>query len=261
MSKQEVSQPKIAANMMKLRKRSGLACLFLLVFVSSFMELDGSVRGNAAARLSSQGMCVGQPLYAKHAAFDTGTIKSPDGHKTVLLKSLYDEKREQYISITLRDGESTDAARLDGWNPEVLWSPDSSRFAMNQTTGGGGIGQKAYVFSVQAGRLKRTDISRPVEKAFGSPVKCEAPVAPNTAIIKWLDADTVLVVAEVVPVSICKCSGSFRSYEVTLADLSVKRSYSQADTKRLFSDSLGCELQSPQSACSIGERKPGPARH
>jgi hypothetical protein len=233
--------------------------LFLLVLIPTLMELDGSVRGNTAASLSSQGMCVGQPLYAKHAAFDTGTIKSPDGHKTVIFKSLYDEKREQYISITLRAKKLTYAAELDGWKPEILWSPDSSRFAINQTTGGGGIGQKTYVFSVQAGRLKRTDVSHPVEKVFGSPVKCEAPVPPNTAIIRWLDAGTVLVVAEVVPVSICKCSGSFRSYEVTLADLSVKRSYSQADTKRLFSDSLGCELQAPQSACAIGERKQAPA--
>ena len=142
-----------------------------------------------------------------------------------------------------------------------MWSPDSSRFAINQTTGGGGIGQRAYVFFVQAGRLIKIDVSHPVEKAFGSPIKCEIPMQPNTAIIKWLDADTVLVVAEVVPVSICKCSGSFRTYEVSLADLSVKHSYSQADTKRLFSDSLGCELQAPRSACAIGERKQGSARH
>lgn len=251
----------MSASMMKVTKRSNLACLFLLVFVATSMELDGSVRGNATASLSSQGICAGQPLYAKHAAFETGTIKSPDGNKTVLVKSLYNKKRDQYISITLRAGKFTYETELDGWNPEVLWSPDSSQFAVNQTVGGGGIGQKAYVFSVVASRLRRTDVSRPVEKVFGSPVKCEVPVPPNTAIIKWLDADTVLVVAEVVPVSICKCSGSFRSYEVSLAGLSVKRSYSQAETKRLFSDSLGCELQNPQSACAIGERKQGPARH
>ncbi len=80
---------------------------------------------------------------------------------------------------------------------------------------------------------------------------------PNTAIIKWLDADTVLVVAEVIPVSICKCSGSFKSYVVSLTDLTIKGSYSQAETKRLFSDSLGCELQKPQSACAFGELKKG----
>ena len=240
---------------MRVPKRCNLACVFLLVFVAF---LNGTVRANAAG-LSRQGICAGQPLYAKHAAVETGRIKSPDGNKTVLIKSLYNEKLDQHISITLRDGKSTYAARLDGWNPEVLWSPDSSQFAVNQTVGGGGFGQKSYVFSVQSGRLRRTDVSPTVEKAFGSPVKCEVPVPPNTAIIKWLDADSVLVVAEVVPVSVCKCSGSFRSYVVSLADLSIRRSYSQAETKTLFSDSLGCELQNPQSACAIGERKQGSA--
>lgn len=251
---------RMSARMMKVTKGSGLVCLFLQIFVTASMELDGSVRGNAAASLSSQGMCAGRPLYAKHATIESGTIKSPDGSKMLLVKSLYDEKQDQYVSMILRDGKSTYAARLGGWTFEILWSPDSSRFAVNQTVGGGGIGQEAYVFSLRAGRLRRIDVSAPVEKAFGSPVKCEVPVPPNTAIIKWLDADTVLVVAEVIPVSICKCSGSFRSYEVSLADLSIKRSYSQAQTKKLFSDSLGCELRNPQSACAIGERKQGPTR-
>lgn len=245
----------MSASMMKVTKRSNLAYLFLMVFVATSMELDGSVRGNAAAGVSSQGSCARQPLYAKHAALAAGKIKSPDGNKTVLVKSLYNEKRDQYISVTLRAGKFTYETELDGWNPEVLWSPDSSRFGINQTTGGGGIGQEAYVFSIVEGQMRMTNVSPPVEKAFGSPVECEVPVPPNTAIIKWLDSDTVLVVAEVTPVSICKCSGSFRSYVVSLTDLSIKGSYSQAETKRLFADSLGCELKNPQSACAMGELK------
>jgi hypothetical protein len=232
---------------MKVPRRCSFACLFLPFFVASGRT--------DAASPSTEGMCAGQPLYAKHATIETGRIKSPDGSKTLLVKSLYDEKRDQYVSMILHDGKSTYVARLAGWAPEILWSPDSSRFAVNQTVGGGGIGQEAYVFSVIAGRLRRIDVFRPLEKAFGSPVKCEVPVPPNTAIIKWLDANMVLVIAEVVPVSICKCSGSFRSYVVSLTDLSIKRSYSQAETTRFFSDSLGCELQNPQSACVIGEWK------
>lgn len=251
---------RMSASMMKVTKRPILACLFLMVFLATSMELDGSGRGNAAANLSNQGTCARQPLYAKHAASEKRKIKSPDGNETVLVKSLYNEKRDQYISITLRAGKFTYETELDGWDPEVLWSPDSSRFAINQTTGGGGISQEAYVFSVVAGQIRMTNVSPPVEKAFGSPVKCEVPVPPNTAIIKWLDSDTVLVVAEVIPVSICKCSGSFRSYVVSLTDLSIKGSYSQAETKRLFSDSLGCELKNPQSACAIGEPKKDPTK-
>lgn len=248
----------MSASMIKVTKRFNLACLFLMVFLATSIELDESARGSATASLSSQDTCAGRPLYAKHAASEKRKIKSPDGNKTVLIKSLYSEKRDQYISITLHAGKLTYETELDGWDPEVLWSPDSSRFAINQTTGGGGIGHETYVFSVVAGRMRMTSVSPPVEKAFGSPVECEVPVPPNTAIIRWLDGDTVLVVAEVVPVSICKCSGSFRSYVVSLTDLSIKGSYSQAETTRLFSNSLGCELQAPQSACAIGELRKSP---
>ena len=247
-------------SMMKVAMRSNFFCLFQLVLIAAFMGFHGSMRANTTASLPGEGRCAGQPLYARHAASEKGTIKSPDGNKTVIVKSFFSEKRGQHISILLRVGKSTYATCLHGWNPEVLWSPDSSRFAVNQTVGGGGIGQKTYVFSVVAGRLRRTDVSGPVEKAFGSPVKCEIPVPPNTAIIQWLDAGKVVVVAEVVPVSVCECSGSFRSYVVSLTDLSVKASYSQAETTKLFSDSLGCELKDPQTACVIGEQKQGPAK-
>lgn len=211
--------------------------------------------GMAADDTSNSGACRNLPLYARHGIENRGKIRSPDRTKTLVLRFHDDDKSIGYISLVLREGQSTLATRLDGFRSEILWSPDSSRFAVNQTTGGGGFGQKTYVFSVQSGRLRKIDVSLPVEKAFGSPVKCELPIPPNTAIIKWLDSNTVLVVAEVVPVSICKCSGSFRSYEVSLTDLGIKRSYSQAETNRLFFDSLGCELRNPQSTCAIGERK------
>lgn len=51
--------------------------------------------------------------------------------------------------------------------------------------------------------------------------------------------------------------GTQKSCGHRIPDLSIKGLYSQADTKRLFSDSLGCEFQAPQSACAIGELKKG----
>ena len=238
------------ANLMSL----ALLAIVALVMIESF----GS--GTTADDTLPNGACKNLPLYARHGIENRGKIKSPDGNKTLLLRFHHDDQSMGYISLLLREGQSAFAARLDGFRSEILWSPDSSRFAVNQTVGGGGFGQKAYVFSVVAGRLRRIDISRPVEKAFGSPVKCEILMQPNTAIIQWLDSDKVVVVAEVVPVSVCECHGSFRSYVVSLTDLTIKRSYSQAETRRLFSDSLGCELKNPQTGCAIGEREQGSAK-
>lgn len=163
-----------------------------------------------------------------------------------------DEKHTtgSYITYYWPGGGKQLTVRLDGFGTEVLWSPDSSAFAVNQTEGGGGIGQRAYIFYPEKNHLHKIDVSAPVEKVFGSPVKCEVRVPPNTAVLNWLDSDRVLVVAEIVHVSICKCSGTFKTYEVSRRPLRVVRAYSQAETKRRFADSLGCELRGADDACA-----------
>ena len=137
----------------------------------------------------------------------------------------------------------------------MLWSPDSKGFAANQTVGGGGIGERAFVFYLEKNQLRRVDIFRRVEEMFGSPVKCEVPVPPNTAVIQWLGSKRVLVAAEVVPVSICQCSGTFQTYELSLPDLRVLRVYPQAKSKELLIDELGCELQLADDRCARSWQK------
>jgi hypothetical protein len=142
------------------------------------------------------------------------------------------------------------SARLSGWGTEVLWSPDSRAFAANQTEGGGGIGHRTYVFYLTDNGLRKVDVSAPVEKVFGSPVKCEAPVSPNTATLKWLDSKRILVVAEVVPVSICECGGTFQTYELSLPYIEIVQVYTQAETRRFFGGALGCELRRADDRCA-----------
>jgi hypothetical protein len=189
--------------------------------------------------------------YASNGQDGKKNIKSPDGNKGLTIRPFLNEEKGQFVSFRLREGHSIYTHQLFGWDPEILWSPDSKQFAVNQTIGGGGFGERPYIFSLQSGRLRSIDISAPVRRAFGNPVQCEVPVQPNTAVIKWLDSNRVLVVAQVVPVSICKCSGTFKSYELSLSDLKILRSYSQKETKRLFADSLGCELLDADDACAM----------
>jgi hypothetical protein len=203
--------------------------------------------------------CVGKTMYARHAVQGDATVKSPDGTKSVTTRRVDGDPSDPdgwHTSIVVRAGGKRFRARLEGFGSEVLWSPDSQSFVINETTGGGGIGQQAYIFYVEANQLRRVDVSTPVEKAFGAPVKCQVPVPPNTAVLKWLDEQRVLVVAEVVHVSICKCLGTFMSYEVSLPDLQVLRSYTQAETKRLFAGSLGCEFKDADDACAKRWQKP-----
>jgi len=135
------------------------------------------------------------------------------------------------------------SAKLAGFDAEVTWSPDSSAFAVTQTEGGGGFGYRVYIFYVEPSGLRKLAVSAPIEKAFGTPTRCEVPVPPNTGFVTWLSGSKrILIAAEVVPVSVCQCGGMFRVYEVHLSDLQIIASYGQSLAKKKFADVLGCEL-------------------
>jgi len=131
------------------------------------------------------------------------------------------------VRYTIRKDDSEFVTELNGWGAEILWSPDSSAFAVTQTEGGGGIGYRVYVFSVQQGKIRKVDVSRVIEAATGFSHGCDIKVLPNTAVKAWLDPKRLLIAAETVPVSICKCDGSFVAYEVNLPDVRIEHLYSQ----------------------------------
>ena len=200
-------------------------------------------------------------LYSKRAvsaANGLEGLKSPDGTKFLTVRLVEDEKNPDgsYLSFTVSIAGKKFSTRLPGFGAEVLWAQDSSAFAVTQTEGGGGIGYRVYVFYVGENGLKKVEVSGAVEKAFGTPVKCEVPVAPNTGIVDWVSgSDRILVAAEVVPVSICQCSGTFKVYEVSLPDVRILHAYSQVEAKQKFSKLLGCELTDADDNCWKGTAK------
>lgn len=217
--------------------------LFRFGMSASSILLSTFLLGLTCNAVDNKVGCGKEPLYSRHGLMGR-QIKSPDGQSELTIENLRDDKDpDGYVSYHVTVGEKQFSERLSGWRTEVLWSPDSKAFAVNQTDGGGGIGQHAYIFYVEENGLRRVDVSPSVEKAFGSPVKCEVPVPPNTAIIQWLDANRILVAAEVVPVSICECRGTFKTYELSLPNLEILHVYGQAESKTLFGDELGCELR------------------
>src|SRR5262249_53494850 len=201
--------------------------------------------------------CGKEPLYARYGS-ERETTQSPDGTKSLTAERVESDKDPDgaHIRYRLQIGQKQFSARIDGVRSEVLWSPDSKSFAVNQTEGGGGIGQRAYIFYVKRNGLQRLDVSAPIEKAFGSPVKCEVPTPPNTAVLQWLDPKRILVVAEVVHVSICECLGTFQTYELSIPNLRIIRRFTQSETKRRFGDALGCELRDADDVCAQKWQKP-----
>ena len=200
-------------------------------------------------------------LYSRRAISlndDSVRIPSPDGTKVLTVKRVVDKEDDDgmHLSLMVSVAKKNFHTRLPGFNGEVLWAGDSSAFAANLTQGGGGIGERAYVFYVGETGLKKIDISTTIEKAFGSPVKCEVPVLPNTGFVEWLNGtNRILAVAEVVPVSICSCMGMFKAYELSLPDVEIVRTYSQTEAKQRFSNLLGCELRGADEKCSLGSQR------
>jgi hypothetical protein len=198
-------------------------------------------------------------LYSEHAStIEQGDIKSPDGRKVLSVARVPDMsgRTEGRLKFSVTDSGRRHWAELAGFAAEVTWSPDSSAFAVTQTEGGGGIGYRVYVFYVEATGLRKLTVSTPIEKAFGTPTKCEVPVRPNTGFVMWLaGSERVLVAAEVVPVSICECSGLFSLYEVHVPDLRIVNYFDQSATKKKFANVLGCELRNAKNCSTTKLRR------
>ena len=146
----------------------------------------------------------------------------------------------------------------------MAWSSDSKAVAITQTEGGGGLGSRLYVFYVEKSRITKLDVSRPIEKDFGNPVRCDVSVPPNTGFISWKGgSSTLLVAAEIVPVSICDCSGAYRVYEVSLPTLTIAKTYSQTEARKQFKDMLGSELRDADDECvkKLERHSRSPKRH
>lgn len=197
-------------------------------------------------------------LYSRKAtgldgAMDTNVlIMSPDHKKELVVKAEEDSRDPDgiHINYTVRISGKAFRTKLLGFNGEVAWSPDSKAFSVTQTEGGGSIGSRVYVFYVGENGTKKLDVSLPIEKAFGHPVKCEVKVPPNTGFIRWgANSSTILVAAEVIPVSICTCMGTFRVYEIALPSVAIVHSYSQTEAKKRFWGDLGCELRTADDEC------------
>ena len=224
-----------------------------LIFVSF---LASGTLSTIATRAQSPNPTVPTGLYSAHSVLlntEIDRLKSPDGTKTLTVRRVEDDRDPDgvHVSFTVTIGIRQFSTQLLGFNSEVLWSRDSAAFAVTQTEGGGGFGYGAYVFFVTENGLRKIDLSKSIARVFHIPGKCEIPVSPNFGVVDWLDgSDRILVAAEVVPVSVCECMGSFKLYEIILPDVKIQRSYSQSVSKQRFWPLLGTGLRSASDSCT-----------
>ena len=198
------------------------------------------------------------PYSRKAVTLDVATqhpvrVTSPDGQKSVQVKTVMDDPKTPdgwRMDLAVKVDGRVFRTHLVGFDGELAWSPDSKAFAVTLTTGGGAIGSRVYAFFVDRDGMKRVDVSEPIEKHFGHPVRCEIDVTPNTGFITWQeDSSTLLVAAEVIPVSFCRCMGTYRVYEMSLPTATIKSTMSQVEAKKKLWPFLGCELRHANDKC------------
>jgi len=134
--------------------------------------------------------------------------------------------------------------------PEALWSPGSSVFFLNYSSGGalGSFEVRAFYPSKEGVRV--VDPTGAVRQDFLAHYpKCFSPETPNVAGVAWLSESRLLVAAQVLPHSNCDAMGTFATYEVEVPSGRVLSKHGQLDSKRLFGRLLGPELQNANDEC------------
>lgn len=203
-------------------------------------------------------------LFAKQASTADRT-KSPDGLKTVSISQIHSTGEEDFpadVEVTLRNKKLKAKIRF-GLNTEMLWSPDSNAFAITGSSEGANGLYWTTIYLIQGDKLVEIPVTEMVRNEFGNPVKCSWPEYPNVAAIEWLKPSVrILVAAEIINHSNCDSFGTFKAYEVDIANKSIVATYDQLEVKKRFGTQLGPELaESPDSCVRAPQTCFVPANH
>lgn len=145
-----------------------------------------------------QGSKVDTPVFSNKAVYTyTGRpALSPDRQKSVVTRSVRTDKDEDFpTEIVVRIGKEKLTSKIRfGLNAEVLWSPDSSAFAVTGSRDGANGLYWTDVFIINQTGLTKVPLSQAIWHAFGHPVRCGWPEDPNVGAIKWIDGSSRLLV-------------------------------------------------------------------
>lgn len=180
-----------------------------------------------------------------------GTAVSPDRMKRVSVKWL-DEKQEGFpTSVTIQYGRRSFATRIEfGLNTEILWSPDSTRFAVSGSSGGANGPYQIAVLTLSPQGLRKQSLTQLIYDNYG-PVNCGPGFqeAPNLAAIRWLTPHRIVIAAEIVNHSVCDSHGTFKAYEIDLRRMKILKIHNQISAKKKFGSSLGKGLRNAPDEC------------
>lgn len=140
---------------------------------------------------------------------------------------------------------------------EILWSPNSRNFVVNESDGGLVGTWTAYLYTLD---LNDKPVPYHLEKLMRSVIaripNCELEESANFGAITWLnDGKELLLVAEVPPHSSCKNMGDVVGFRVSLQSRKIVERLSESTLRKKWSGMLGCRFKSGGKWPALGMGK------
>lgn len=126
---------------------------------------------------------------------------------------------------------------------EILWSDDSSAFAVTSCDGGWVGGWSVKVFMIRNGQTRRVDVSGEASTDVMRRYKCAEREGPNFGAVAWMHgAGQLVLVAQVPPHSSCRDMGKLFGYMVSVPRGGILRRYSESELRNTWGAALGERL-------------------
>jgi hypothetical protein len=175
-------------------------------------------------------------------------IKAPDHQSTV--RAIYSETTDSDVKLEVSGRIGSGTVDLGpGVASELLWKPDGSAFLVTTSDeGANGSYRTIFIFHDTNG-LSTWDLTGLISKAFGQPVRCDVPEAPNVGGVGFTPSGNLLIAAQIVDHSVCDSAGTFVIYEVNPDTRQVVKRFGQLEAKRAFHNQLGQFLLYADDEC------------
>ena len=200
-----------------------------------------------ALSIAATGPAKAEPLFAANAQeiYDSlqsgAAIPSPDGRSTVRPRGEYAD----HIELVVEGSIGNAIIPLGpGVGSELLWRDDGRAFAVTTSDQGLNGAYRTIVVERRASGLKMADVTRAIYDAFGQPVRCDWPEAPNVAALAWDASDgSLIVAAQIIAHSNCDHYGSFRTYQIEPWTRRIVAAWDQSMSRSRFGPRLGALLR------------------
>jgi len=131
---------------------------------------------------------------------------------------------------------------------EILWSPNSKSFVVNESDGGLIGTWTAYLYTLD---LNDKPVPYHLEQLMHSAIvripKCDLKESTNLGAAAWLnDSKELLLVAEVPPHSSCKNMGSIVGFRISLQSRKIVEQLSESALRKKWPGTLGCRFKRRQ---------------